>query len=901
MTHTSPNLERPSRWARLWLALLCPWHLREEVMGDLQELYSRRAAGCGARHARRMYLRDLRSLVRLAAAGEGNRSDQFDFLIAQSKQGGTPMTAFGQDVRYGLRQLARTPLFTIVTVLTLALGIGANTAIFSVVDAVLLRPLPFQDSERLVNVWNKLPEEGLPQMWLSEPEFLFYRQHQRIFDGLSVYSSSGGNLTGNGDPQRVSIVNVSDGFFSTLGIQPMLGRTFAPEEDTPGNDRVLLLEHGFWKRRFGGDPGVVNKEVNLNGQTYLVVGVMPQGFAFPPGGVDMWTPLAIDTASPSDRGSHYLLAVARLQAGIALANATQEMDRLAKEMDDPYNYKARGWGAYVVPLRDAFVGDSEVALLALLGAVGFVLLIACANVANLMLARAAAREKEIAIRFALGSGRWRITRQLLTESLLLALAGAFLGTLLAYWIIPPLTTLASDQVPQELSVGVDSRVLAFTLTIAVFTGLFFGIVPAWQAARADLQGVLTEGGRSSATGLRQRFRQALVISEVAVALVLLIGGGLMLRSFSSVLRVHPGYSTESVLSFRLALPATRYDTPAKGAQFFRETLGRIQTLPGVRNVGAISHLPLAGLTSSGSVFVEDLPPTQQPFAFGYFETDLRATTPSFRDVMGLALVSGRWLEPGDGPGAPRVVVVDETFARRAWPDKDPIGRRVSFTQDSDGTQRWRTVVGVIRHVKHYGLTTDGREQMYYPLDQADFGGRAMFVVARGPADPKILLNSIQGEVAKADPELPAFDVHTMEERLAASVGFERLTVVLVGGFAVLALVLASVGIYGVISYSVTQRTREIGVRMALGAAPREILGMVLRSGLLLTLVGIALGLAAGLGLTRLIQSLLFGVSATDPATFVVVPLLLTAVAALACLIPARRAARVDPMIALRYE
>jgi predicted permease len=476
-----------------------------------------------------------------------------------------------------------------------------------------------------------------------------------------------------------------------------------------------------------------------------------------------------------------------------------------------------------------------------------------------------------------------------------------MGTLLAYWVIPPLASLASDQIPQELTVSVDGRVLAFTLGIAVLTGLFFGIVPSLQAARASLQGVLTEGGRSSAPGLRQRFRQALVVSEVAIALVLLIGGGLMLRSFSSVLRVNPGYSTESVLSFRLALPAARYDTPAKGAQFFRDTLGRIQALPGVRAAGAVSHLPLANTSSSGSVSVEDLPPTSPPFPYGYFETDLRATTPDYREVMNIPMVSGRWLEPSDGPDAPRVAVVDETFAKRAWPDKDPIGRRVSFSQNPDGTQRWRTIVGVIRHVKHYGLTTDGREQIYYPLDQADFGGRSMFVVVRGLSDPAVLVNSVRGEIAKADPELPAFDVRTMQERLDASVGLERLTVVLVGGFGLLALVLASVGIYGVISYSVTQRTREIGVRMALGAGPAEILGMVLRNGLFLTLGGVALGLATGLGLTRLIRSLLFGVSVTDPVTFVTVPLILTAVAALACLIPARRAARVDPIVALRYE
>ncbi len=892
---------RPSAWARLLLALFCPWHLREEIAGDMQELYRRRAARFGVAHARRMYLRDLRSLMRLAVAGEGNRTDQFDFLIAQSKQGGRLMTAFGQDLRYGLRQLGKTPLFTIATVLTLALGIGANTAIFSVVDAVLLRPLPFPESHRLVNVWNQLTGEGLPQMWLSEPEFLFYREQQRIFDGLAVYASSGGNLTGSGEPLRVSISNVSDGFFSILGASPLLGRTFIAEEDTPGKDQVLLLEHGFWKRRFAGDPGIVDKDVVLNSKTYRVVGVMPPGFAFPRGGVDMWTPMAIDPAKPNDRGSHYLLAIARLRPGVSVATAAQEMNRLALEMDDPYNYKRMGWGAYAVPLRDAYVGESQRALLVLLGAVGFVLLIACANVANLMLARAAAREKEVAIRFALGSSRWRIMRQLLTESLLLALTGAVLGMLLANWAIPPLLALAADQIPQELAIGVDTRVLAFTLAVAVLTGLLFGIVPAWQAGRTDLQEVLTEGGRSSATGLRKRFRQTLVVGEVAIALVLLIGGGLMLRSFSSLLRVNPGYGTEGILTFKLALPLARYDTRSKNAQFFRETLERIRALPAVRATGAVAYLPLSSDSSSGTVMVEDLPPVHPPMPYGFFETDYRAATPGYLETMQIQVVRGRWIEPGDGSGAPLVAIVDETFARRAWPDKDPIGRRVTFSQNSDGTQRWRSIVGVVRHVKHYGLTTDGREQLYYPLDQDDFGGRSMYVAVRGPADPKMLLNSIRGEVAKADPELPVYDVHTMEERLAASVGLERLTVLLVGGFGVLALVLASVGIYGVISYSVTQRTREIGVRMALGAGPGEILGMVLRSGILLTLLGIVLGLAAGLGLTRLMQSLLYGVSATDPATFFTVPLLLMAVAALACWVPARRAARVDPMVALRYE
>ncbi len=813
------------------------------------------------------------------------------------------METLWQDLRYGFRMLARNPGFTAVAVLTLALGIGANTAIFSVVNAVLLRPLPYEEPERLVMVWNELTKEGLPQLWFSEPELIDYRQRQQSFEGMAAFSGGGGNLTGRGEPLRVTAANVSANFFPLLRVDAFLGRTFTPEEDTPGNDRVIVLEHGFWQRRFGGDPAIIGETVSLSDNPYTVIGVMPSGFTFPDGTVDLWTPLAIDTADPNGRGSHYLRVLARLKSGVTFEQASADMHNIAKQMEQDYPdyYRPdRAWNTYLIPLHESEVGEVRPALLVLLGAVGFVLLIACTNVANLLLARAAVREKEVAIRAALGAGRLRIVRQLLTESVLLALLGGSGGLLLAMWGTDGLVLLSPAGLPRLNEIAVNEWVLGFTLLVSVIAGVLFGLVPALHASRPDLHNTLKEGGRSAAGAGHHRLRGLLVVSEVALSLVLLIGAGLMIKSFYRLLQVNPGYRTENVLTFRLALPSARYAENHQVVGFYERLLEKISALADVRTAGAVSHLPLGGAYSSGSVFVEELPPSSPHFPFGYFESDRRYTTPGYFRAMGMNLLKGRLLEESDHAEAPLVTVVDESFARRAWPaEPNPIGKRVAVNQTPDGEPLWRTVVGVVRHVKNYGLDTEGREQIYFP--HAQFPISTMFVTVRTGGDPVVAQAAVRNQVAALDPSLPLFNVATMEERLAESVAQPRFNVLLLGIFAAVALVLAAIGIYGVISYSVSQRTHEIGIRMALGAQPRDIFRLVVGQGMVLTLIGVGVGLAASFALTRFLESLLFGVSATDPVTFAGVALLLAAVALLACYVPARRATRVDPLVALRYE
>ena len=818
------------------------------------------------------------------------------------------MGTLWQDLRYGFRMLARSPSFTAVAVLTLALGIGANTAIFSVVNAVLLRPLPYPEPDHLVMVWNQMPNESLPQLWFSEPEFIDYRQRQQSFEDIAVFSTGGGNLTGRDKPVRVTAANVSASFFSLLRVEPTLGRAFTPEEDTPGNDRVIVLEHGFWQRYWGGDRTIIGQTVKISEDPYTIIGVMPPGFSFPDGDVDLWAPIAIDTANPNPRGSHYLWALARLKPGITFEQATADMHNIAKQMEEDhpdYYWEGRGWDTYLVPLQESFVGDVRPALLVLLGAVGFVLLIACANVISLLLARAAVREREFAIRAALGASRVRIVRQLLTESVLLALLGGGAGLLLAMWSIDFLFVFSPGSIPRLDEVGIDGRVLAFTLGISVLTGVVFGLVPALQVSKPDLHHALKEGGRGIGGSGHHRLRNLLVATEVALSLVLLIGAGLMIRSFYRLLEVNPGYRTENVLAFRLVLPSASYTKGHQVIGFYQRLLEKIRALPGVRAAGIVSSLPLSGLASSGRVDVEDMPPNMPDSPFGYFETDHRIASPGYFHAMGMTLVKGRLLKESDDAEAPLVAVVDESFVRRVWLTReDPIGKRVSAHENPDGTPVWRTIVGVVRHVKNHGLGVAGREQIYFPHAQfpsAPFGFRGMYVALRTTGDPKIATSAVRNQVASLDPDLPMFDVQTLEDRLTRSVAQPRFNVLLLGIFATVALVLAVVGLYGVISYSVSQRTHEIGIRMALGAQPRDILKLVVGQGMVITLAGVGVGLAASFALTRFLQSLLFGVSATDPVTFTAVSVLLAAVALLACYIPARRATKIDPMVALRYD
>ena len=805
------------------------------------------------------------------------------------------------DLKFAFRQLRKNPGFTAVAVLTLALGIGANTAIFSVIDAVLLRPLPFPDPERLVMVWNQLPGQGLRQLPLSVPEFLDYQREQQVFAGLAVFRATDGSLGGQGDPVHVSVAMVSEQYFATLGIRPLLGRGFTPEEHEPGQGPVMILDSGFWQRQFAGQRDVVGQDTVFNGATHKIIGVVRDAMAFLPAKVDVWIPMAMGSEGFS-RENHSLAAVARLRPGVSLAQGSQEINRLAQlqKQANPNSYPDDQWGAYVQPLRAGYVGDTRPALLVLLAAVGFVLLIACANVANLMAARSAARRKELVIRSALGCHRLRILRQLLTESLLLAALGGGAGLVLACWGIPVLIRLAESQIPQGIPIGMNLRAFGFTLVLSLFTGVLFGVMPALRGSKIDLREALAEGGRSAASLPRAGLRSALVISEMALALVLLIGAGLFLRSFTKLLRVDTGYQPRNVLTFQVDLPETRYPEAHHRMIFWHEVMRRLEAAPGVEAVGATSKLPLTVGGDSGSVFVEDLPANEpgSPAPCGYFEADKCFVTPGYFRSVGVELLSGRLLEQRDGEGTP-AVVVDESFARRAWPEgQDPLGRRLAIALGPNGPI-WLRVVGVIRHVKNVGLASQGREQVYFPYDLAP--PASFFFTVKTSASPIAVLGLVRREVARLDASLPIHNVLTMEQRLWASVGLERLQTTLIGTFALLALILAAVGLYGVLSYSVSLRTREIGIRMALGAPAQGVVGLIVWQGMRMVLLGGLIGLGVALALTRFLRSLLYEVEATDPLTFVGVVLVLALAAFLASYLPARRAAKVDPMVALRAE
>ncbi len=820
------------------------------------------------------------------------------------------MDTFLQDVRYGLRMLVKSPGFTAIAVLTLALGIGANTAIFSIVNAVLLRPLPYRDSAGLVKVWNRADGFGLPKLWLSEPEWWELRDTNQAFSEIAAYTPLGGrNLTAGQQPVRVQSGFGTASLFPMLGVHPVLGRNFAEDDDQPGR-KVVMISYGLWQSLFAGDRGVVGKTVQLDGATYSIVGVLPNGFEFA-GKTDVWEPLGLDRAKPLGRGSHYLEVLGRLRPGVTVAQADSQMRGFAAQLarEYPKFYTADGkWSALVVPFHQELVGDVRPALLVLTGAVGFVLLIGCANLANLLLARASGREKEMAIRASLGAGKLRLIRQLLTESVLLALAGGVVGTLLAYWGVELLHRAGPADLPRLSEISVDARVLGFTLVLSVFTGILFGLAPAVHVAGSHLSESLKDSGRGTTGGrASQKLRGALVVSEVALALVLLVGAGLMVRSFQQILRVNPGFQTEHILTARISLPKERYKDGPPVTQFFSKLTDQLATLPGVKAVGAVDALPLSGQYSSGSTYVEHtsmqgfntVPDTHIP----YIEADQRNVTPGYFDTLRIPLLRGRVFTAADDENAPLVAIVDSDFARRFWPNEDPIGKHIAFDtvpNSKPAQYRWRTVVGLVGHIKHYALETEGREQVYFAESQVS-NSRDMNLALRTVSDPAALAGAVRQQVASLDSELPIYEVKTMDQWLDSSTAQRRMNVVLLSVFAGLALVLASIGIYGVMAYSVTLRTHEIGIRVALGAKHADVLRLVFAQGLRLIVIGLTIGLVAGLGLSRLISSLLYGVSPTDAVTFIEISALLAGTAVLATYLPARRAMQVDPMVALRYE
>ena len=816
-----------------------------------------------------------------------------------------------QDLRYGARMLLKQPLFTLVAVIALALGIGANSAIFSVVNGILLRPLPYDESERLMS----LSERGqqMDGMSISYPNYTDWKAQNQTFDQIAVYNRASYNLTGIGDPERLVAAQASAELFSVLRVSPAKGRVFTSDEDKPGGDPVVVLSYGLWQRRFGGDEKIIDQTISLNDRSYTVIGVMPQRFLFP-SRVELWVPVGplSDQESWKQRGNHPgLYGVARLKPGVTVEQARADMDSVAEGLEQRYPDSNTGNRVTLTPLLENYVRDIRPALWILLGAVGLVLLIACANVANLLLARATSRQKEIAVRLALGASRWRIIRQLLTESILLSFIGGSIGLLLAQWGIDLILAISPNDIPRAREINLDMGVLAFTIGISFLTGLIFGIVPALQATRFDVHETLKETGRGN-SGRHQWVRSSLVVVEIATTLVLLVGAGLLIRSFYQLQQVNPGFSYENLLSFSVSLPQKKYATDEQQVNFFRQALQNIQALPGVKEVGLASGLPLGNNGWQTSFLVEGQPPPE-PGKSPLMEACL--ASPDYFKAMGIRLIKGRYFTDQDnrshvteekrrGKTADEIsmaglnaIIIDEEFARRYWPDEEAVGKHLRLGGDQGPLIE---VVGIVGRVKMEGLNTDSnRVQGYFPFFQIPSSG--MTVIVKSSVEPTQMVAAARQQILAVDPNQPVYEIRTMDQIKSESIASERLNLTLLSIFAGVALILALVGVYGVMSYAVTQRTHEIGIRMALGAQTGNVMKMVIANGMKMATIGIVLGLGGAFAVTRVMQNLLFGVSATDLLTFVSVPVILIGVALVACFVPALRATKVDPMIALRYE
>jgi len=813
------------------------------------------------------------------------------------------MEMFWQDVRYGVRMLLKAPSISIVATIALALGIGANAAIFSVVNAVLLRPLPFANSEQLMNVWETDSVRGYKRGSASYPNFVDWREQNHVFDHISTYHNNDFIMTGRGESTRLQGAVVNADLFPLLGVSPVIGRGFLPAEDNPGEGgRVVVLSQALFQKRFNSDPNIVNQSMVLDGKTYTIVGVMPGAFQFPVQNdpVELWTTVALDREGKDpiteERGAHYMQVIARLKPGVSKEQAQAEMTAISARLEQQYPDKDLHKSTSVESTLESLVGDIRPALLILLGAVGFVLLIACANVANLLLARAMTRQKEMAIRSALGASRLRVVRQLLTESVILALAGGLLGLVLAVWWSDLLVALGKNNIPRALQVGLDWRVLGFTLLVSVLTGVVFGLVPALHSSKTELTESLKEGGRSGGEGARRnRIRGVLVVGELAIAVVLLVGAGLLIQSLWRLRQVSPGFESENLLTFVVGIPEVKYPV-AKQAQFYHDLVARIESLPGVRSAGSVIPLPLSGDAFSISFETEGRPVAKgdQPSA------DFFAVEPGYFKTMGISMLKGREFTDRDDKGGPPVVVVNQAFAKKFFPNEDAVGKRIKpgISTDTD-EPAMREIIGVASDIRNRNLSSDLRAGYYVPAAQIPFN--QMTLVVRTTNDPHSLITAVQNEVHAMDNELPVFNIKTMDEYISGTVAGPRFNATLLVIFAAVALVLTIVGLYGVMSYSVAQRTNEIGIRMALGAQAGDVLRLIVSQGFKLVLLGLALGLAGALGLTRVISSLLFGVTSKDPYTFAAVAIILAVVALIACYIPARRATRLDPLGALRYE
>lgn len=810
------------------------------------------------------------------------------------------MDALARDIRYSLRRLRKSPVFTLIVLLTLTLGIGANTAIFSVVDTVLLRALPYRAPDRLVSVEHFYPSLNNMEAPVSARGFRDYRDKTKSFESFAVETPFGANLTGTGDPERVPGSRVSGDWFHVLGVTPILGRSITRDDDEPGHEHVVVLSYGLWTRLFANSPSTVGQTIELNGETYRIIGVMPPGFySFFSRKSDLFVPVAL-TAQQFTAGytNEYLNSVARLKPGVTLDQARAEMALFAENLkkENPNSFSPK-WTLKVRTLDDLSSGGTRTGLLVLLGAVGFVLLIACANVANLLLARAAIRIKEIAIRSALGADRASLIRQLLTESVMLAVGGGILGLLLARWGVRSLVTLF-PQLPRASEMGIDGNVMVFTLLVSLATGLLFGLAPALQSSASNLQETLKDGSRSGSADFAGRsLRRGLVVAEVALSLTLLVGAGLLIKSVARLESVNPGFDSRNLLLFNLNLPQSKYPGDTAQTQLIGQVTERLNTLSGVRASGVTSVIPFGGGWSTSSFEIEGLvvPPGQNgPWG------DVRVVSPRFFEAMRIPLKRGRMFGPQDGLGAPQVTIIDEVFAKKYFANTDPVGKRITFgPRRGSADSTWITIVGVVGHAAHEGLDAEPRIQYYFPTTQR--GIASMTVAMRTTGNPLALLPAAREAVHSIDRNLPLSSVNTMDKLVEQSVGQRRLSMFLLGVFSAIAVVLASIGLYGVMSYSVTQRTRELGIRMALGAARTRVLALVVGQGMALAVTGVVIGLAGALALTRLLSSQLFGIGATDLATYALVSLLLGVIAFAATLVPALRATRVDPVVALREE
>ncbi|MDX2030837.1 MAG: ABC transporter permease [Blastocatellia bacterium] len=809
------------------------------------------------------------------------------------------MRSFLMDLRYGARMLWKSPGFTLVVVLTLALGIGANTAIFSVIDAALVRALPYREAERLAMVWER--SERRDRNVINLGNFFDWKGRSSSFEDMAAFADFRTNLTGSGDPVELPAQVATANLFAVLGVDAILGRTFTAEDATPGRDNVVVLSYGLWQRRFGGDVNVIGKKLTLNNNENIVIGVLPPDFnwhirenSLTSQSAELWTPWAITEPMKQRRG-RFASAVARLRPGVDLARARAEMDVIAGQLTAQYQEFNTGWGVTVTPLREQFVGEFQRALWLLFGAVGLVLLIACANVANLLLARAATRQKEIAVRAALGAGRGRIVRQLLTESLLLAALGGAAGLLLAWQGTRALVALAPPEIGAMRGIEVSAAVFGFTFAIALLTGLLFGLIPALDASNLNLSETLKEAGKSLAGSLRsRRLRSLLVVGEIALALMLLVGAGLLLRSFQRLQSVDVGFNPRSVLTLRVALPGRRYTQDEQRISFFTQAVERMQSLPGVQAAGVINYMPFAGPGAGTGFEIEGRP---KPLPGQDLVTGVCVADRNFFPAMQIALKRGRFFTEQEVREARRVVVVNEALARKYFPNEEPLGKRITIAMKNENAPT--EIIGIVADVKHAQLDKEAEPMSYWPIAEMPYN--AMTFVLRTSGDPLASAAAARGVIQSLDPQQPVADVRTLAGMLGNSIARQRFNALLFGVFAAVALALSAIGIYGVVAYSVAQRTHEFGIRSALGASSADLLRLVLKQGMRLAAFGVAVGLLGALAATRLMKTLLFNVSASDPLTFAAISLLLVGVALLACFIPARRAAKIDPMDALRCE